>query len=256
MKHIIITGHSKGLGAGVAAALLSENNCVHGISRTDNSELQNAASTRGFSLNFYKCDLNKTNAIRAVMQKVALKISPENTSGVYLVNNAGIITPVGPLSTIDISDFQSHLNINLLAPIILIHEFVRLFQAMPVEKRILNISSGAALNHYYGWSAYCTSKAGLEMFARCVAAEQLTQKHPIHTMSVAPGVIDTEMQAVIRETSEKQFIHKNKFVELKNAGKLISPIVAGTKIAQLLLSPHFKNGERIDLRDSYQTTTS
>lgn len=256
MNHIIITGHSKGLGAGIAAALLSENNCVHGISRTNNAELHNTAATRGFSLNFYKCDLNKINTIRAVMQKVALKISPENTTGVYLVNNAGVINPVGPLSTVDISDFQCHVNINLLAPIVLIHEFIRLFQAMPGEKRILNISSGAAINHYYGWSAYCTSKAGLEMFARCIAAEQLQQKHPIHTMSVAPGVIDTEMQAVIRETSEKQFIHKKKFVELKNAGKLISPMVAGTKIAQLLFSPQFKNGERIDLRDSYQTTIS
>jgi benzil reductase ((S)-benzoin forming) len=70
-------------------------------------------------------------------------------------------------------------------------------------------------------------------------------------MAVAPGIIDTEMQTTIRGTTEEQFIHRQKFVDLKENGQLVPPQVAGKHLAKLLFSPEFSNGGIIDIRDTY-----
>ena len=67
-----------------------------------------------------------------------------------------------------------------------------------MAKRILNISSGAGRNPYEGWGAYCTTKAGLDHFSRVVAMEQANEQYPVEIVSIAPGIIDTDMQATIR----------------------------------------------------------
>ena len=67
-----------------------------------------------------------------------------------------------------------------------------------VARRVVNISSGAASSPYAGWSVYCASKAGLDHFTRCVGLEQRGQAFPVTCIALAPGVIDTGMQEVIR----------------------------------------------------------
>lgn len=87
------------------------------------------------------------------------------------------------------------------------------------------------------------------MFSRCIAEEQQQATAPTEVMAVAPGIIDTEMQTTIRNTTEEQFIHRNKFVEYKETGMLVAPALAGKKLAHLLLSDQFESGKVIDLRE-------
>lgn len=251
MKHIIITGHSKGLGAGITTALIDENHHIHGISRSDNTDLQKLAAAKGCKMNFYSCDLSHTDTIEPAMKLVFGNISQKDCEGVFLVNNAGVINPIGPVETLEPAQTDVHMRVNLLAPMLIIREFVKHFSDWKTEKRILNISSGAATNPYHGWSNYCTGKAGLDMFTRCIAAEQEDKDHPVKLIAVAPGIIDTDMQTTIRGTTEEQFIHKKKFVELKESGQLIAPNLAGKKIKELLFSANFKNGDITDIRDQY-----
>ncbi len=252
MKHIIITGHSKGLGAGIATELINENHHIHGIARTDNTDIQKLAAAKGCQFNFYKCDLSHTDEIASVIQLVFSNINnTEDVEGVYLINNAGVIKPIGPLPTLEPADIDTHLRINLLAPMLLIREFIVHTASMKTRKRVLNISSGAATNPYHGWSSYCTAKAGLDMFTRCCATEQKDEEHPVVVVAVAPGIIDTEMQTTIRGTTEEQFIHRQKFVDLKESGQLVSPTVAGKKLVELLFSENLQNGEITDIRDQY-----
>ena len=68
-------------------------------------------------------------------------------------------------------------------------------------KRVVSISSGAGKKPYPGWGAYCTAKAGLDMLTRCVGVEQMNQPHPVEIYSIAPGVVDTDMQREIRAAS-------------------------------------------------------
>ena len=68
------------------------------------------------------------------------------------------------------------------------------------ERRILHVSSGAGRKPYAGWSIYCATKAAIDQHARCVALDRTPH---LLISSVAPGVIDTEMQAEIRSSTSK-----------------------------------------------------
>lgn len=252
MNHIIVTGHSKGLGAGLSTHLLKAGYHVHGISRTDNTDWSKFTEAGGSSLTFYPCDLSQPENIAGVMADVfqTIKKSPEVT-GLFLVNNAGIIYPIGNIETLEAAEIDKHIKLNLTAPMLLTREFVNLSGEFRVEKRIMNISSGAAVNPYQGWSAYCSGKAGLDMFTRCCAEEQEREEFPVKMMAVAPGIIDTDMQTIIRDTTDEQFIYRQKFIELKETGQLVAPEKAGKKLMELLLTPDFKNGDITDIRHLY-----
>lgn len=252
MKHIIITGHSKGLGAGITLEMIEENHHIHGISRTDNTDLQKLAAAKGCKFNFYPCDLAHSDQISATLQLVFDTIKQSDTlEGIYLINNAGVINPIGPIPTLEPADMDFHLRVNLLAPMLITREFLAHTSSIEATKRVINISSGAATNPYHGWSIYCTGKAGIDMFTRCCATEQEGVEYPVEFMAVAPGIIDTDMQTTIRGTTEEQFVHRKKFVELKETGQLVSPTLAGKKLKELLFSPDFKNGEITDIRHLY-----
>lgn len=251
MKYFIVTGASKGLGEGLALELLNENHHLLCISRSESRKLKKMAAAKDCPLDFFLFDLAVNHDIPGLVDQVFKKIDKQRATGVYLVNNAGVIQPVTRVEDCPVEAVDIHMRVNLIAPMLLIAAFIRHTAGMHIEKRILNISSGAAQKPYYGWSCYCTGKAGLDMFGRCVSEEQKDQTFPVETMAVAPGIIDTEMQTTIRGTSERDFIHRNRFVELKESGQLVPPGLAGKKLALLLLSTTFKDGEVIDIRDSY-----
>ncbi len=251
MKYFILTGASKGLGEGIALALIDPGHHIICIARTANQTLQKLAKARDCRLDFVSFDLFHTQDIPSLMGKVFDQIDQKQASGIFLINNAGVIHPVARVEDCPADQTERHMRINLLAPMLLCAAFIEKTLKVQAMKRILNISSGAAQNPYYGWSNYCTGKAGLDMFGRCIAEEQRDEQWPVQTMAVAPGIIDTEMQTAIRNTDDRAFIHRKKFIELKETGKLISPAIAGKALVKLLLSDDFKDGEVTDIRDSY-----
>ena len=251
MKYIIITGASKGLGEGIALEMLDENHHLLCVSRSEGSTLKKVAAAKNCPVDFILFDLVFSQDIPHLCDLLFKKIDPEKAEGIYLVNNAGVIHPVDRVENCPPDEVDTHLRINLLAPMLLIAGFIERTRDWDMEKRIINISSGAAQHPYYGWSSYCTGKAGIDMYTRCVATEQDTAQYPTHIMAVAPGVIDTEMQDTIRSTTEEQFIHREKFVELKESGSLVPPQLAGKHLTKLLFSKDFKNGEITDIRDNY-----
>jgi NAD(P)-dependent dehydrogenase (short-subunit alcohol dehydrogenase family) len=109
-----------------------------------------------------------------------------------VVNNAGIITPIGRLADVDIADWAHNMTVNLVA---LAHVTQQAIRAKPMGLTIVNLSSGAARNPMEGWSAYCAGKAGLAMLTRAV---HLEYGPAVRIFGFAPGVVDTEMQATIR----------------------------------------------------------
>ena len=251
MKHFIITGASKGLGEGLAIELINENHHLICIARSESQRLKHLAKAKNCKIDFFLFDLSVTDNITTLMDSVFEKIDKAHTEGIYLVNNAGIIQPVNRVEDCDPDETEQHIKINLVAPMLISGAFIRHTRDIPIKKRIMNISSGAAFNPYYGWSCYCTVKAGLDMFGRCISEEQKDESHPIETMGVAPGIIDTGMQTTIRATGERAFKHRDKFVEFKESGQLIPPAVAGKKLARLLLSDEFIDGTTTDIREDY-----
>jgi benzil reductase ((S)-benzoin forming) len=87
-------------------------------------------------------------------------------------------------------------------------------------RRIINISSGAARRPIFGWSAYCAAKAGLDMASRAVALEAQARGLAVEVSSLAPGVIDTPMQEVVRGSASEDFIDVERFRAMKADGTL------------------------------------
>jgi len=140
-----------------------------------------------------------------------------------------------------------NIQLNLMAPMILISSFITLSNSLKTDKRIINISSGAGKKPYFGWSNYCSAKAGMDMLTRCVGLEQVDKDFPVKSISFAPGIIDTEMQSEIRATNKENFKDLDRFISFKEEGKHLSPDEVSEYVLKLL-EMEYENGEVIDIK--------
>lgn len=235
MKKAIVTGHTRGLGAAVAAELQARGVAVLGLAR-GRSPLA--------GIDQVEVDMADPAALQAWLAGAALREFLAGASQALLVNNAGVVTPVGPLAAQDPAEVLRAVSLNVGAPLALAAAFA---QAAPqAERRILHVSSGAARNAYPGWAVYCATKAALDQHARAVLLDGDVR---VRACSLAPGVIDTDMQAAIRATPDANFPMRERFVALKEGGALDSPEDCAKKLADYLLAPGFGSEPVDDLRN-------
>ncbi|SFC79675.1 hypothetical protein/benzil reductase ((S)-benzoin forming) [Bacillus sp. OV322] len=247
MKTYIITGASKGLGAAIAEQCFNEGNHCILISRTNNSELEQKARQKGTKITYIAADLKETEKLEALMDIVFSEVN--NTKELYLINNAGIVNPIKPAGFLEQEKMELSMKVNFLAPVILSNSFINRTRNLDIKKIIVNISSGAAKNPYHGWSAYCSTKAGLEMFTRTAALEQTGEPNPTVLISFSPGIMDTEMQADIREADEKDFAESSRFKDYKESGMLRTPALVAEKVMDLLQWTQLQNGKFYDIKE-------
>lgn len=219
----IITGTSRGLGKALVLEALAHENCVFTLSRMPDLLDKNY-------VNLF-CDLSQPEFIIDQLETLFSKIPFEDLSGLVLVNNAGVLGPIKNLADAQINQIQQNISVNLTAPAILISGFLKLSQDLNCSRRIINISSGAAKNAYAGWGPYCSTKAGINMLTKCVAAEQGNGAEAVKICSIAPGVLDTGMQKEIRQSLQKDFPKREHFIKLKQQGELLAP----SKVARIIL---------------------
>ncbi|MFZ5988963.1 MAG: (S)-benzoin forming benzil reductase [Bacillota bacterium] len=249
MNYYIITGSSRGLGEAIARNLISKESCLFCISRKRNEELIKQAVEKCCSIDYFEKDFTEPQSIKDLMDDIFSKIDSSKAERIYLFNNAGVLNPIKPVEKCITEEIIDNANVNLIAPIILTSGFIRNVKNYLCDKKIINISSGAARNPYYGWSCYCSSKAGLDMFTRTVGIEQTSGKNPTLIVSVAPGIVDTDMQKTIRECKVEDFEQIEKFIRYKKEGKLQSPEVVAQKIIEMAKSRELSQGRIYDIRD-------
>lgn len=152
-----------------------------------------------------------------------------------LINNAGVLAPVGSLVDQDVDAVaRAVVSVNVAA------------QVTAADRRIVHISSGAARNAYPGWSVYCATKAALDHHARAVASDGNVG---LRIGSVAPGVVDTDMQAEIRGIGLERFPMRERFETLKREGKLATPEESARKLIDHVMSDDFGSTPTSDVRD-------
>ncbi|MEX0772084.1 MAG: (S)-benzoin forming benzil reductase [Balneolales bacterium] len=242
MKHIIITGASKGFGLSLTKKMIGSGQCYHLIARSRMDELVSEIETQGATAFQYTFDLSETGEIEGLMENIAGSIAPETTSFVSLINNAGMLSPIGPMGKYDAETYHKNLQVNFTAPAMLSHCFIAKFQRLKATKRIVMISSGAANNPYHGWSHYCSTKAGVDMLTKCIALEQSKMEYPIHCIAFNPGRMETEMQREIRNVSKDDFEMVDDFIQAKSRGELGDPDAIAGVLAEQLFSDRFPNG--------------
>ena len=236
----IVTGHTKGLGASLAHNLLARGVPVLGVARTRAPTLA-AAFPELFDE--VELDLADGTALAQWLGGRALADYLDGTGAVLLLNNAGMVSPVGPLEQQDPQAVLRAVALNVAAPLALSAAVAR--ASSGAQRRILHISSGAGRNAYPGWSVYCGTKAALDHHARAVAMDE---QHGVRICSLAPGVIDTGMQAEIRATPTASFPMRQRFVDLKETGSLADADECAERLVDYLLGAGYGDEVVADLR--------
>jgi len=185
-KVAFVTGASRGIGLEIVRQLVERGWNVGMSARGARTLMAAAAEFDPKMVHPIACDVSDQASISDAMDEVAARFGPISA----LVNNAGVIDPVGLMHETDPNDWMRLMQINIGGVMFASRAVV---PAMVAQGRgvIVNLSSGAAHNPVEGWSAYCTSKAGLAMFSRCLATEY--GPHGVRVHDFIPGVVGTDM---------------------------------------------------------------
>jgi len=238
----IVTGHSRGLGAAIAANLLARGIPVLGLSRAGNTDLQQRFAQM---LEQHALDLSDPALCAEWLAGPVLQRFLAGSDSIALINNAGTMQPVGQIEHQACAAIAAAVGLNVTAPLMLTAAFAAAGSAA-AERRVLHISSGAGRNAYASWSIYCATKAALDHHARAVALDQSAR---LRICSMAPGVIDTDMQADIRASPLARFPMRERFEALQRNGELSSPAACAQGLVDYLLSENFGATPVADLRD-------
>lgn len=251
MNYFIITGTSRGIGEALAEKLLDhEDNHVICISRKDNQQLVDISKNKNNNLSYFSFDLNQTDEIDHLFKQIFAVIDSEsNIESISLINNAGVLTPLGPIEENNTEDIIESISINLIAPMAIVSNFIKYTNTYKINKRIMNISSASAKYLLPSQSSYSTSKAGLDSFSKSVSLEQVTKKYPVKVVSVYPGVIDTQLQTELRSANKDMFPYVEEFIQLHKQGKLQSPAYTAEKLIEVLFAEEF--GEQAVIEDLF-----
>lgn len=189
----LVTGTSRGIGAAAARVLAARGAAVALTARSAEAieaiaQELNDAGGRAVAIPGDIGDIAWAEAL--VEEATELLGAPT-----ILVNNAGMVGPIGHILDCDPADWARNVTVNLLGA------YAVLRAALPgmIEAgggTVINISSGAAENVQEGWSAYCAGKAGLAMLTRSLHLEYAGRG--IRAFGFRPGTVDTEMQGEIR----------------------------------------------------------
>lgn len=209
----IVTGGGTGIGAALTLALAANGHAVIAVGRRSEPLAEVAARSPSL-ITPVSADIGTPGGRQAVVD--AVKASGRKLD--YLVQNAGTIGPIAPLSQVSEADWRVTMNTNVDAPLFLLQAVLPF---MSSGSRVLHVSSGAAHSVIAGWGSYCTSKSAFNMMYRVLAAELAPAG--ISVGSVRPGVVETPMQAAIRAGD---FPDKDRFVELHEKRRALPEGVA------------------------------
>ncbi|REJ83231.1 MAG: SDR family NAD(P)-dependent oxidoreductase [Acidobacteria bacterium] len=213
-KVAVITGASRGLGAGMAEQFAAEGMRLGLCARNEPIAPEDCADS---DVVLAAVDVRDAAAVANFAEQVGAQLGPID----LWINNAGVLDPIAPMRDVEPGQFAEHLAINVLGVFHGSRAFVHHLRAAARGGALINVSSGAARSPYEGWSAYCAAKAAVDRFTEVIAREEAAAG--LRAWAVAPGVIDTDMQAQIRSRSAEEFPLVERFREMKQQNAFSTP---------------------------------
>ncbi len=246
MHLTILTGASRGLGAAIAEQCLKAGHRLLTISR------HTAALwvVQGSDLEQWAMDLADPAPVAARLETWLAEQAQRHPASITLINNAAALSTPGPLADSGAAELSNAVRVGLEAPLLLSAAFLRATAGWAAPRKLLFISSGLGRRAMAGSASYCAVKAGLDHLARTLALEQAALPRGAGVVSLAPGVIDTDMQLQLRDADPLQFPEQARFLALKNEGLLDSAEQAAAKVLRVLARPDFGANPVADVRDA------
>lgn len=236
------------MGLAMAQHILSQGHTLITIARQRNLDLDAFAQQHSAVLQQWQHDLADAQPVAQRLQQWLQHSDPSQWQRVVLINNAGVIPPIAPLATTDWGSIAKGLRVGLEAPMILTSAFLEASADWKIPRQVLNISSGLGRRAIASQATYCAAKAGMDNFSLSVALDEASKPYGAKICSLAPGVIDTDMQVQLRSASASDFPDVERFARLKQDGALTSPDEAAQKVLQWLDRPDFGQLVLADVR--------
>jgi NAD(P)-dependent dehydrogenase (short-subunit alcohol dehydrogenase family) len=202
-KTAVITGASRGIGAGLAQAFFAQGMKLGLCARSEPVITNDERVVAG------QLDVTDEAALDGFVDRVVGAFGRID----LWINNAGVLDPIAPLRDVAVADLRRHLDVNITGVFLGTRAFARHVRARDGGGVLVNISSGAGRHPYAGWSAYCAGKAAVDRLTECVQLEEADAG--LRAYAVAPGVIDTAMQELIRGCTAEQFPQVERFRQMK-----------------------------------------
>lgn len=192
-KVAIITGASKGIGAATAKRMAELGVRVVLTARSQDTlkELADEINTSGGDAMPIACDVSDYNQVNSAVAQAIMKFGKID----IVVNNAGLIDPIGHITDIAPEDWGKVIDVNVKGIFNMLHATLPGMEARG-EGVIINISSGAATSALEGWSHYCSSKAAALMLTKATHKEYAAKG--IRVVGLSPGTVATDMQVNIK----------------------------------------------------------
>jgi 3-oxoacyl-[acyl-carrier protein] reductase len=205
LRHVIVTGGSRGLGAAMVERLLADGYRVSTCSRRKSELIERLLAHPEWGGRFYwgACQVGEAEEVDRFVDAA---VAWAGTDGVWgLVNNAGI-AQAGILASFPNAETEKILTINLAGAIQAARAVSQHLLRQDRGGRILNISSIIGSRGYNGLAAYSASKAGMDGLTRALARELGRRKITVN--SVAPGYVATEMSATLTPPQLAQIVNR------------------------------------------------
>lgn len=248
LSHLtIITGASRGLGHAIAQALLKRpDQHLVCISRRTDEALSTFAHEHGSVLEQWPHDLSDSLTVAHRLVEWLQAIDHSRFASATLVNNAGVMAPPRPLANANLTDLMQSVRVGLEAPMLLTSAFLNGTRHWSGQRKLLHISSGLGSVARGGQAPYCAVKAGLDHFSRALALEN-SLPNSARSVSLSPGIVDTDMQAELRSANPLEFPEVSRFQMLKTQGLLDSPEDSANKVLAWLDREDFGAEPVVDL---------
>ncbi len=252
---VILTGASRGLGAALAEQLLTASTVMLCLSRGRHPTLAARASAAQAQLEEWPRDLADSVTVTDEVEAWLRTFDAQRFDEAVLINNAGVISTVGPSDGCTSAELARALRVGLEVTIVLTAAFLRATGGWRADRRVLNISSGLGRRAMAGSAVYGAAKAGMDHYSRVVALDEAhraetagDKSRAARIVSLAPGVIDTDMQAQLRGADGAGFPSKTYFEQQHAQGQLVSAEDTASRILAYLARDDFGSHPVADIR--------
>ena len=229
MRSVVITGVSRGLGAALFEGFQAEGDRILALGRRFTVAQRAEAAAAADRIVLRTADLRDLASLPDAVELAAF-VDGGGPAEVVLVHNAGVFEPFGPIGTLTARSIAEAVAVNLTAPMVLTDALL----AGGVRGRrltVVYISSSAAHRIGGGRSVYGATKRAGEMFAETMAEEHRDDP-TVRVVIVDPGIMDTEMQAVVRKHAmeDAYFPGRERFQQRYARGEVPSPVDVARRI--------------------------
>jgi benzil reductase ((S)-benzoin forming) len=242
----IVTGASRGLGFALAQLLRQRGHRLLTLQRQPSALLASAA---GAPLEQWAVDLADPLPVARRLRGWIAALPRAEVASLTLLNNAALLVEPGPLAGADLDAVSRASRASLEAPLLLTAAFLEAGAGLDVPRKVLQVSSGLGRHAMAGSAVYCAVKAGLDHATRSLALEEARRPSGARVCSLAPGIIDTDMQVQLRSGDPSDFPEQARFADYKAGGRLDSPDSAAAKVLAYLERADFGNQPVADVRD-------